>query len=125
MKNMKHRSQDGRGITLALTVPAGATNGRPVALGGGGLYGVLETERVTADMLKAGTAPQGLREGQASVNLPGIGQTIDVGALPVAIADFGRVYLTPAGAPSEVAAGNTWIGWRLGNFVGLRSNGAQ
>lgn len=124
MKNLKHKSQDGRGVVLALTVPAGTIAGRPLALGNGGLIGVPVTERATPTLRAEGRAPQGLKDNEASVCLPGIGMTLDLGARPGGAVDFGKAYIdangTLAAAPG---AGFTDIGFYLpGGLVGIRCN---
>ena len=126
MISLKYKSDDGRGVTLALTVPATAKRGQAVALGTAGFFGILETDRVTDDILKAGNAPQGLKTGQASVNLPGVGQVLYFATIPGTIPDFGKVYTSGDGAGTltdTAAAGAVQLGWKLPNgYVAIRYN---
>ncbi|GAA4002335.1 hypothetical protein GCM10022631_11270 [Deinococcus rubellus] len=122
MRNLKFKSDNGRGVSLALTVPVGTVAGQLVPIGAAGLYGYAETDAVTPALRTLGRAPQGLRDGQATVNLPGIGQVIDLGILPGGTNDGDKLYQTPGGAVTATATSNLFIGWKLGAYVGLRDN---
>lgn len=97
-------------VTLALPVPANTPAGVPVLLGTDGLKGFTLTPRTSAATLAAGTSPQGLLEGEASVELQSI-FTVARLALTTAVTQFGAVYMTGAGAFTNVASGNTKIGY--------------
>lgn len=122
MRNLKYKSDNGRGVTLALAVPVGTVAGQLVPIGAAGLYGYAETDAASPALRTVGRAPQGLRDGQASVNLPGIGQVIDLGVLPAGTNDGDKLFQTPGGVLATSAAGNLFIGWKLGAYVGLRDN---
>ncbi|MBB5234465.1 hypothetical protein [Deinococcus budaensis] len=110
------------GITLPLAVPANARKGHPIAIGTGGLIGVLITDRITADDLKnpAKANPQGLVAGQASVFLPGISITLRVN-LPAALAQGAKVYLQPDGSYSDLNTGVN-VGWKVNGLLAVRAN---
>ncbi|UQN04854.1 hypothetical protein [Deinococcus sp. QL22] len=126
MKNKKHWAYTGGAITLALIVAAGTKSGDIVKFGADadGLYGVAQTDVATADQVTKGLAPQGLVENQASVFLPGIVMSLSVPpAALTGIADYAKVYLAPDKTYTVTAAGNTFVGYRLGaTTLGLRSN---
>jgi len=122
MKNLKYKAVDGRGLPVALPVPSTAVNGVPLALGNAGLYGIPITDRVTPELRAALRAPQGLRDGQATVLLPGIGMSVDLGVVPNGTALFSKLYLSAAGALTTTNT-DLFVGWLLpGNYVGMRNN---
>lgn len=122
MKNLKYSATDGQGLRLALPVPATAQNGRPLTLGADGLLVIPMTDRVTPDLRKLGKAPQGLRDGQASCYVPGVGQVLDLGAVPAAHPLFSKLYLSAAGALTATNT-DTFVGWLFpGNLVAIRGN---
>ena len=100
-------------IRVPMPVPSGTVSGQVVAIGSDGLVGYAITDRVTQAQLdsKTQTLPQGLRDGQASVELIGVGISVNL-QLPAGTAGS-RVYVTPGGAYSGTASGNTPIGYRL------------
>jgi hypothetical protein len=124
MKNMKYKAADAAGLVFALPVPADAMNGRPVKLGEAGLFGILMTDRVTPALRAAGKAPQGLKDGQASVLLPGIGSAVDYGPLGAEIGLFFPVHVDAAGMVyPEASDATVTVGYRLpGDLVAVRSN---
>ncbi len=123
MKNLKYKSDNGRGVTLALTV-TGAVSGQIVLIGNAGLFGIAETDTVTQALIDAGKRPQGLKVGEASVNLPGIGQLIaPLTALPAGN-DGDKVYRDAStGNLTATATANLFVGWRLKGFLAVRNNG--
>lgn len=127
MKNVKHVARDGYGVVLALPVASTVGNGSVVNLGNG-LVGLAITARATTATINAGTAAPALKDGEASVALIGIGLTVEVTA-NVDIAQFDKVYVTSGGLYTNVASGNTLIGWALKGglatqkfWVGLAAN---
>ncbi len=123
-KNMRHRSQDGQGVVLALAGLIAAVNGRPMALGTDGLIGIPETDTATNDLLATGRAASGLKVGETSVLLVGVGHTRDLGAIPGGVATYGKVYIAADGTLAAAAgAGLTFIGWKLPNgYVAIRNS---
>ncbi|MFC3833498.1 hypothetical protein [Deinococcus rufus] len=89
----------GRGLRIALPVPNGTVNGRPVAIGPNGdtIIVIPMTDRSTADTRAKGQG-QGLKEGYASCFVPGFHQILDLGALPNGVVLGQKVYLSAAGA---------------------------
>ncbi|UQN06297.1 DUF2190 family protein [Deinococcus sp. QL22] len=124
IKNKKHWAYTGGAITLALIVAAGTKSGDTVKLGNDGLYGVAQTDIATADQVTKGLAPQGLVENQASVFLPGIVMSLSVPpAALTGIPDYAKVYMAADKTYTVTAAGNLFVGYRLGaTTLGLRSN---
>lgn len=121
MKNKRHHAYTGGSVTLPLIVPNGTKSGDIVPLGSAGLYGVAETDQVTADQITTGKYPQGYVAGQAGVFLPGIVMTLTVPTL-TGIADYAKVYRAADGTLSTTNTG-TYVGWRLGaTTLGLRPN---
>lgn len=125
MKNKRHWAYTGGGVTLPMTVPAGTKSDDIVKFGTAGLYGVAETDRVTADQATKGTGPQGYVEGQSGVYFPGLVLTLRVAATALnGIADFAPVDFDPvAKTYSTAATAAAGVGFRLNaTTVGLRSN---
>lgn len=112
MKNLK-KFKDAL-VSLALPVPSGATAGQVVLLGDMGLYGVLKTARATTATITAGTAAQGLADGEATVILPKVSLVLE---LTVAVGgdQFDAVYITPTNTYSTSAnsGANKLIGYLL------------
>ena len=106
-------------IILALAVPAGTVAGTPVLLGTAGLAGIAETDRFVAGTYTGFiAAPQGLKDGQASVRLIGVisSATLTVDA---AGAQYAPVYITNStGAVSLTATAGTKIGYLLSASAG-------
>lgn len=105
-------------VVVAITVASGTKSGDVLAIGAGGLMGYALTDRYVAstdDGTKA--MPQGLADGQASVELQGVSRVINepVTGSPTAGA---AVYRTAAGAYTATATGNTFVGWFVPN-VGI------
>jgi len=123
MKNRKHWAYTGGAVTLPLTVPANTKSGDIVPLGTTGLYGVATTDRATTDLIGKGLSPQGLLDGQASVQLPGIVLTLAVAKTDLAaFADYAKVYRSAAGAYTATTT-DLWVGYRLNaTTLALRSN---
>ena len=124
MKNLKYKADNGRGVVLPLAVPAGNVAGNVVAIGTAGLYGICETDAVTDQLRLLGKAPQGLRNGQASVVLPQVGSVYDLGPLPPGMNDGDKVFVDPTTQTlaAAQAGANVWVGWKLGAYVGFTSN---
>lgn len=130
MKNMKNLGTDGWGTGYALPVPAGAKNGNTIHLGND-LIGTLTTDRATTATMSRtgdGTAAEGLKDGEASVQLHGVGVALEHLAA-VDFNQFQKVYVASDFTYTTVASGNKFIGWALypalaGQkvYVGLSSN---
>ncbi len=111
MINLKHTAQGN--VLLALAVTSGNTAGNVVPLGSYGLRGILHTARATTATIAAGTAAQGLADGEASVELIGINTVLDL-ALAGAISQYAPVYATyAAGVATYDTSGTHFIGWAL------------
>lgn len=123
MKNMRRQADLKGGIIVPLTVPDGTKSGDIVAIGAAGLYGIAGTDGVTADAFKKGEHPQGLKQGQASVLLPGVAYSFDVPAADIAALAIGaKVYWVNA-TKKYAAAGDVNVGWKIGTTeVGARAN---
>lgn len=128
-KNTILHKTSGGDVVIAAAVAAGVVGGDIVLLGANGLFGYALTDRFVAANYGTevlATPPQGLADGEASVELPGITRTVDltVAGAP-ALGD--PVYRVAAdGTYSTTATGNLFIGWYLGSKygVGLASGGA-
>jgi predicted RecA/RadA family phage recombinase len=111
MKNQAHtRSAE---VVLPLAVPTGTKSGMPVLIGTAGLFGVAETDQYVASAYTGLlAAPQGLKDGQASVVLTGVHLVV---YLPVDAAGVvgAPVYLTSAGAVTLTAGSNQKIGYLI------------
>jgi len=122
MMNLKYKSENGQGVVLAVVV-AGAKSGKPLALGSAGLFGVAVTDTATAALRAVNRAAAGLKDGEASISFPGVGQVLDLGAIPNGVNNFDKLYQdATTGALTATSAGNLWIGWRINSFVGIRNN---
>ena len=121
MKNMRRQADLKGGIIVPLTVPDGTKSGDIVTIGS--LYGIAGTDGVTADAFKKGEHPQGLKQGQASVLLPGVAYSFDVPATDVAAVNLGaKVYWVNA-TKKYAAAGDVFVGWKIGTTeIGARAN---
>lgn len=128
MKNQLFYAPDGRGLKLKLPLPAGAKIGVPVVVGPGGMIAVPFTDRVTPELRAAGKAPQGLRNGEASCFIPGLGLVIDLGPMPAGVVTGQKLYLSAAGALTTLNT-DTYVGYAIplpepmvGFGVGVRGN---
>jgi len=110
-KQIKRYASNG-GISLPLPVASGATKDSVITLGTAGLFGYVLTDRATTATIQAGTAAQGLANGEASVFLPGIiletEQTVGAN-----VTQFDAAYVTSGGVYTNVSTGNTKIGYFL------------
>lgn len=122
MKNMKRQADLKGGIIVPLTVPDGTKSGDIIALSAT-LYGIAGTDGVTADAFKKGEHPQGLKQGQASVLLPGVAYSFEAPAADLAgVALFAPIYWTNA-TKKYGAAGDVKVGWKIGaSEIGARAN---
>ena len=107
-------------IVLPLAVAEGTESGDIVLIGDQGLIGIAVTDRYNEDDYDADSVtapPQGLADGEASVEIPGISLAVilTVAGSP-AVGD--PVYRVAAdGTYSATAASNDFIGYYLGNNV--------
>jgi hypothetical protein len=114
--NLKH-TKNGN-VLLALAVTAGNAAGNVVPLGSSGLRGILHTSRATTATIAAGTAGQGLADGEATVELIGINTVIDL-AIAGAITQYAPVFATyAAGVATYDATGTHFVGWVLETLSG-------
>ena len=123
MKNLAHdRFAE---VILPLAVPVGTKSGMPVLIGTAGLFGVAETDQfVAAAYTGILAAPQGLKDGQASVRLIDI-HTVIYAPVDAAGVIGAPVYLTAAGAVTLTAATNVKIGYLIDAAPGATALGAQ
>lgn len=123
MKNQAH-SRDAE-IILPLPVPVGTVAGQIVLIGTAGLYGVTETAQFVASAYTGLlAAPQGLKDGQASVRLTDV-HTVMYLAVDAAGVVGAPVYVTSANVVTLTAAGNTKIGFLIDAAAAATVNGAQ
>lgn len=128
-KNTILHKTSGGDVVIATAVAAGVVGGDIVLIGTAGLVGYALTDRFVAANYGTevlATPPQGLADGEASVELPGITRTIDltVAGSP-SVGD--KVYrVTADGTFSTTATSNQFIGYYLGSKygVGLVNQGA-
>lgn len=104
-------------ICVALAVAAGTKSGDVVLVGTKGLKGFALTDAATTDTIAAGTAPQNLQAGEATVELVGVSLAV---RLPLAgtgaLGD--KVYKVAAdGTYSGVATSNAFIGYALADWT--------
>lgn len=100
-------------IAIACAVAAGTVSGDVVLVGSAGLTGFALTDRATTDTINAGTAPQGLADGQASVELTGISTAVRL-TVAGGVALGAKVYkVTADGTYSGTATSNPLIGFAL------------
>lgn len=132
MINEKYHAPDGRGLKLKLPVPANAKPGVPILVGE--MLVIPTTVRATPELRKARVMlPQGLRDGEASCFIPGLGSLLstgvgtDLGPLPEGISVGAKVYRDNDGPLS--ATGTLHIGYVIplpeperGLGVGVRGN---
>ncbi|WP_278913202.1 hypothetical protein [Deinococcus wulumuqiensis] len=78
MKNKATKAYDGQGLKLKLPVPEGTREGVPTRVGE--MRVLPTTPRVTPELRRQGLAPQGLRDGEASCVLLGLGSLLYTGA---------------------------------------------
>lgn len=102
-------------IALPLAVPASTPAGAVVAIGTGGLNGYTKTTRATTATIAAGTAAPGLADGQASVELIGIGLAVQLEVDSTTSVVLGEpIYrVTATGAYSDTATSAVFIGYAL------------
>jgi hypothetical protein len=102
--------------TVALPVAAGTKSGDVVLIGTSGLTGWALTDRATTATINSpvyGQAPQGLQDGEASVELIGIHTALYL-TVAGAVVPGDRVYkVTADGSYSKTATGGTFIGYSL------------
>lgn len=120
-KNTQVHSLNGN-VILALAVASGVTAGDVVLIGDQGLIGYALTDRYVASDYTTetiATPPQGLANGEASVELPGITRCVQltVAGSP-AVGD--PVFRVAAdGTYSATGTSNNFIGWYLGSTLGV------
>lgn len=112
-RNMTHRGDPY--VALPLPVAANTPAGAVVAVGDGGLVGYVKTARATTATIAAGTAAPGLADGQASVELIGIGLAVQLEVDSTTSVVLGQpVYKVTADASySDDPAGAIFIGYAL------------
>ncbi len=98
-------------------VPAGTVSGDVLPLGSGGLIGWALTDRVTQaeldDFSNNSVIPsQGLKDGEASLELIGVATSVKL-EVSAAVTLWATVYVTPGGAYTPTAMGNTQVGFAL------------
>lgn len=102
--------------TVALPVAAGTKSGDIVLIGTNGLTGWALTDRATAATINSpvyGQAPQGLQDGEASVELIGIHTAVYL-TVATAVNPGDKVYrVTADGTYSGTATGGVFIGYAL------------
>lgn len=131
MQHEKYYAPDGRGLKLKLPVPASAKPGVPILVGE--MLVIPTTVRATPELRKIGNVPQGLRNGEGSCFIPGLGSLLgtglgtELGPLPDGITVGAKVYLDAAGALAT--SGALFIGYVIplpepgeGFGVGIRPN---
>ena len=101
-------------IILPLAVPVGTLSGGVVVLGTAGLTGISETDRFLASAYTGFiAAPQGLKDGQASVRLIGVNSSATL-TVDAAGAQYAPVYAKNAdNTVTLVATAATRIGYLL------------
>lgn len=132
MKNRLTFAPDGQGLKFKLPVPEGTIEGVPTYVGD--LFVIPTTPRVTAELRRTGLAPQGLRDGEASCFIPGVGILLrvgpgtDLGPLFEGATPGQKVYRT-GGALASAGTEKEFIGYVIplpeperGLGVGIRSN---
>ncbi|KQR37735.1 hypothetical protein [Deinococcus sp. Leaf326] len=77
MKNLLTYAPDGRGLKLKLPVPEGTLEGVPTRVGD--LLVLPTTPRATAALRQTTGVPQGLRNGEASCDIPGLTHLLATG----------------------------------------------
>ena len=102
--------------TLALPVAVGTKSGDVVLIGANGLTGWALTDRATAATINSpvyGQAPQGLQDGEATVELIGIHTALYL-TVATAVNPGDKVYrVTADGTYSGTATANAFIGYAL------------
>lgn len=88
-KNIKHTRNSN--VALALPVPAGTVGGDVVLLGSAGLRGVAINDRATTALINEGKAAPGLANGEASVELQGVGTVVELD-IAEAATQFDAIY---------------------------------
>jgi Uncharacterized conserved protein (DUF2190) len=114
MKNMTYTVGQFGSVALALPVPLLQKSGEPVLLGAAGLYGVCLTDAATTASITAGLSAQGLKDGEATVLMPGILYAPSFKSSVAAIAQFDKIYYKASTKEiTNVPAGATFIGYAL------------
>ena len=100
-------------VDVALTVPTGTVAGNVVAIGTKGLFAVAETDQfVAATYTGFLAAPQGLKDGQATVRLIGV-HTVQRYNIDAAGIPGDPVYITAANILTQTQGSNTRVGFLL------------
>lgn len=128
MINEKYHAPDGRGLQLAVPVPATAQPGIPLMVQD--MKVVPQSPRATPELRAAGKVAQGLRDGWASCFIPGTSQVLDLGEMPAGVQVGQRIYLDAlTGKPTLTSAGNLEVGFAVitpgyngGMFVAVTGN---
>lgn len=110
-----HMTRNGN-IAIAAAVASGIESGDIAVLGSAGLFGYALTDRVTTALLADynKTLPQGLADGEASVELPGISTAVRLTADGTGLSAFVKAYWDATNkVVTATASGNTFIGWTL------------
>lgn len=112
MKNVVYVAETGEGLKIKLSLPATASNGVPTTYGSSGLRVVPQTDVATAALRAVGKVPQGLKDGEASVVIPGITMVLDLGALPAGTQGGDAIYSEPDGDLTRTPTAD-FIGYAL------------
>ncbi|RJF74456.1 hypothetical protein D3875_04035 [Deinococcus cavernae] len=133
MQNKLTSAPDGQGLKLKLPVPDGTLEGVPTYVGD--LFVIPTTPRATPELRRTVGVPQGLRDGEASCFIPGVGTLLRVGAgTPLGALFEGatpgqKVYRTAAGVLDDVGTEREFLGWVIplpeparGLGIGVRGN---
>lgn len=99
-------------VSYKMPLSAGPVAGDIVPLGSYGLKGYLKTNRATTATIAAGTASQGLANGEATATLLGITHAVTL-AMQGAVTQFAKVY-----AAVDTDGVITYVTTPLGIFVG-------
>lgn len=99
-------------VSLALPVASGLVAGNVVNLGTAGLAGILETARATTSTIAAGTAAQGLADGEATVKLFGVDTVADL-TVDATTSQFAKIFHDGAGTYSPTSSTGEHIGYAL------------
>ena len=115
--NVTHRGDPY--IALPLAVADGTVAGDIVAIGTGGLTGYVKTARATTATIAAGTAAPGLADGQATVELIGVGLAVQLEVESTTSVVLGQpVYkVTADGTYSDEPTGAIFIGYALATIL--------
>lgn len=120
MSKVKHYAREGY-VALALTVGASVEKDDIIQVGSEGLIGFVLTDRATTATIAAGTAAQGLANGEATVALPGVGLVVERPNVGGVSAVGEKAYVNSSGNYTSSASGNTFVG----HFLSTGSSGAD